>query len=228
MKGEDERRRTGSYSYKVEVSNVPRSSLFPPSRQRTSCDSCSFDTSSGLESFYKTSSKPATVMFPLLLTLTAIPIVFSFPFLLNTPSIHTHLLPKEYHEKHKRDDPTCPFNPVHSGAAPFNPKFPYTGAKNGKPGTQSGGIEVPNDFDTAHFFKAPGPLDIRGPCPGLNTAANHNVGLQVSLFSVQTVTQSSSSVTMVSRPTRNCLMHSKISTTSAMILRSRWPSLASA
>nr|POE72865.1 aromatic peroxygenase [Quercus suber] len=28
--------------------------------------------------------------------------------------------------------------------------------------------------DTAHYYTAPGPLDIRGPCPGLNTAANHN------------------------------------------------------
>ncbi len=28
--------------------------------------------------------------------------------------------------------------------------------------------------DTAHQFVAPGPNDIRGPCPGLNAAANHN------------------------------------------------------
>ena len=27
---------------------------------------------------------------------------------------------------------------------------------------------------TSHYFVAPGPLDIRGPCPGLNTLANHN------------------------------------------------------
>lgn len=33
---------------------------------------------------------------------------------------------------------------------------------------------VPAKGDTAHQFTAPGPLDIRGPCPGLNTAANHN------------------------------------------------------
>ncbi|KAF9445364.1 aromatic peroxygenase precursor [Macrolepiota fuliginosa MF-IS2] len=28
-------------------------------------------------------------------------------------------------------------------------------------------------YDKAHPFKAPGPNDIRGPCPGLNTLANH-------------------------------------------------------
>ena len=28
--------------------------------------------------------------------------------------------------------------------------------------------------DTAHAFKAPTSKDVRGPCPGLNTAANHN------------------------------------------------------
>lgn len=37
-------------------------------------------------------------------------------------------------------------------------------------------IRLNADFsadDTAHRFIAPGPNDIRGPCPGLNTAANH-------------------------------------------------------
>jgi len=34
---------------------------------------------------------------------------------------------------------------------------------------------VPAEGDTAHAFQAPGPDDIRGPCPGLNTAANHHV-----------------------------------------------------
>lgn len=29
--------------------------------------------------------------------------------------------------------------------------------------------------DAAHPFKAPGPNDIRGPCPGLNTLASHGV-----------------------------------------------------
>ena len=115
----------------------------------------------------------------ILFVLTVIPAVVSFPFLLDTPGVNTRILPKEYHEKYKRDDPNCPFNPVHKGAVPFNPKFPYTGARNGLPGTQIGGIEVPDDNDTAHFFEAPGPLDIRGPCPGLNTAANHHVCSQV-------------------------------------------------
>ena len=160
----------------------------------------------------------------LLLALTAVPTVLSFPFLLNTPGVDTHLLPKEYHEKNKRDDPTCPFNHVHPGAVPFNSQFPYTGARNGLPGTQIGGIEVPNDNDVAHRFEAPGPLDIRGPCPGLNTAANHHVGLQAFVSSMRILTQCSLSVMTVSRPIRSCSTHNKISTTSATTLRSHWRS----
>lgn len=34
--------------------------------------------------------------------------------------------------------------------------------------------QVPADGDTAHAYTPPGPNDIRGPCPGLNAAANHN------------------------------------------------------
>jgi hypothetical protein len=35
-------------------------------------------------------------------------------------------------------------------------------------------LQVPADGDTAHYYTAPGSNDIRGPCPGLNAAANHN------------------------------------------------------
>ena len=31
--------------------------------------------------------------------------------------------------------------------------------------------------DAAHQYMPPGPNDIRGPCPGLNTLASHGVGL---------------------------------------------------
>jgi unspecific peroxygenase len=30
--------------------------------------------------------------------------------------------------------------------------------------------------NAAHPYQAPGPNDIRGPCPGLNTLASHGVG----------------------------------------------------
>ena len=86
--------------------------------------------------------------------------------------------------KAKRQDPTvdkgaaefCPFNADHPGAAPFNPLFPYTGATAGLPGTGIGGVPVPAPGDVAHQYTPPGANDIRGPCPGMNTAANHNVG----------------------------------------------------
>ncbi|CAI9630628.1 unnamed protein product [Alternaria burnsii] len=74
----------------------------------------------------------------------------------------------------ERRQTNCPFNPVHKGAAPYTAPYTYTGAKNGVPGSQKGGIKVPADGDTAHAYTPPGPNDIRGPCPGLNAAANHN------------------------------------------------------
>jgi hypothetical protein len=37
---------------------------------------------------------------------------------------------------------SCPFNPDHKGAAPYATEYPYTGAKNGVPGSQKGGIKV--------------------------------------------------------------------------------------
>lgn len=67
----------------------------------------------------------------------------------------------------------CPFNEVHIPAAPITPEFPYNYAKNGIKGRETGGYQVPATGDTAHQFIAPGPKDIRGPCPGLNAAANH-------------------------------------------------------
>ncbi|KAF1985111.1 putative aromatic peroxygenase [Aulographum hederae CBS 113979] len=69
---------------------------------------------------------------------------------------------------------TCPFNANHKPAAPVTSQYPYNNAKNGKPGNGKGGFQVPAAGDTAHQYTAPGPNDIRGPCPGLNAAANHN------------------------------------------------------
>lgn len=61
------------------------------------------------------------------------------------------------------DPKNCPYNPNHVPAAPWDPKFPYSGAKNGLPGNGKGGYHVPMDGDEAHKFIAPGPTDIRGP-----------------------------------------------------------------
>lgn len=69
---------------------------------------------------------------------------------------------------------TCPFNANHVPAAPVTSQYPYNNAKNGVIGNQKGGFQVPATGDTAHQYVAPGPNDIRGPCPGLNAAANHN------------------------------------------------------
>ena len=103
----------------------------------------------------------------------------SFPFVAEQPGVDSS--PFRRVSKEKRQS-SCPFNTNHPGAAPYNSKYPYTGARNGLPGTGKGGIKVPADGDTAHAFEAPGPNDIRGPCPGLNTAANHHVCRAIQYF----------------------------------------------
>lgn len=106
----------------------------------------------------------------------------AFPWVANMPGVDSSMLAGYKEAKMKRQQTgtgaggpaTCPNNPVHKGAAPYNPAYPYNGAKNGLPGKGVGGYQVPAPGDTAHAFVAPGPNDIRGPCPGLNVAANHN------------------------------------------------------
>ena len=97
----------------------------------------------------------------------------AFPFVAELSGVDSSIL-QGSSEKAKRQS-SCPFNPNHAGAVPFDSKYPYTGAQNGLPGNGVGGILVPAEGDAAHAFEAPGPNDIRGPCPGLNTAANHHV-----------------------------------------------------
>ena len=101
--------------------------------------------------------------------------VLPFPFVAQIPGVDSSLLRKDSRSSNGKRQSTCPVNSVHPGAAPYNAKYPYTGARNGEAGTGKGGILVPAVGDTAHAFEAPGPNDIRGPCPGLNTAANHHV-----------------------------------------------------
>lgn len=88
----------------------------------------------------------------------------------------------EQHETTQSSEPlekrvaTCPVHATPQGAASYSSYYPskYTGAKNGLPGTGKGGVLVPAKGDTAHAYKAPSASDIRGPCPALNMAANHN------------------------------------------------------
>ncbi|KAI9846883.1 MAG: hypothetical protein M1837_003495 [Sclerophora amabilis] len=102
----------------------------------------------------------------------ALDAALAFPWVANMPGVDSSAMDAAH--RHKRQSDTCPFNANHPGAARYNDAFPYTGARNGLPGNAKGGIKVPADGDTAHQFEAPGPNDIRGPCPGLNTAANHH------------------------------------------------------
>lgn len=94
----------------------------------------------------------------------------AFPWVAETQGVDASLL---RHSTQKRAA-TCPFNSDHVPAAPITSQYPYNGAIDGLPGNGQGGILVPAEGDTAHEYVAPGPNDIRGPCPGLNTMANHN------------------------------------------------------
>lgn len=110
------------------------------------------------------------------LFISSISAVSAFPWVLDQHGVDASLFKKRQQTGTGAGGPaTCPFNPDHQGAAPYNPDYPYNGAQDGLPGNGKGGYQVPADGDTAHYFVAPGPNDIRGPCPGLNTAANHNV-----------------------------------------------------
>ena len=99
--------------------------------------------------------------------------VLAYPWVASIPGVDNSLLLKS--KAPVKRQTTCPNNGVHLGAAPYSSEYPYTGAQNGLPGTSVGGIQVPAPGDTAHQFTAPGDDDIRGPCPGLNVAANYNV-----------------------------------------------------
>jgi len=102
-------------------------------------------------------------------------IATAFPFVARQPGINPTLL------KRQQNDPNapgglnkCAVNPNHVPAAPVTSQYPYNNAKNGIPGKGKGGFLVPDPNDEAHQFIAPDyTKDIRGPCPGLNAAANH-------------------------------------------------------
>lgn len=102
--------------------------------------------------------------------------VNGFPFVSNMPGVDNSLLRPRQQPGGSQPGgaATCPFNPNHVPAPGINATFPYNHAISGLPGRGIGGYKVPADGDTAHQFQAPGPNDIRGPCPGLNAAANHN------------------------------------------------------
>lgn len=94
----------------------------------------------------------------------------AYPWVAGQPGVDSSLFRKARPER--RQAGSCPFNGNHKPAATYTSKYPYTGAKNGVPGTGVGGIKVPADGDSDHAYQDPGPNDIRGPCPGLNAAAN--------------------------------------------------------
>ncbi|KAK4496979.1 hypothetical protein PRZ48_011428 [Zasmidium cellare] len=108
----------------------------------------------------------------LLLTLAVLQGAYAYPWVSRAAGVDSSILQRG--SIAARDSADCPFNANHEPAAPVTADFPYNNAKDGKPGNGKGGYLVPAPGDTAHEFRMPDPkTDIRGPCPGLNTAANH-------------------------------------------------------
>merc|ERR1712087_505768 len=101
----------------------------------------------------------------------------AFPWVAMQPGVDSSILrlkPRQQVGEGPGGPDTCPFNANHEDARPVTSKYPYNNAKDGKPGNGKGGYLVPAPGDTAHEFRKPNPkTDIRGPCPGLNAAANH-------------------------------------------------------
>lgn len=106
------------------------------------------------------------------LAIMLVPNIMAFPWIVGLPGLRST---SEVEAQLAKRQTTCPFNANHCPAAPITSVFPYAGAQDGVPSTVPGNFQVPANGDTAHVFVPPGPNDIRGPCPGLNTAANHDV-----------------------------------------------------
>jgi len=91
--------------------------------------------------------------------------VSAYPWVVSQPGVDSSLLGLKKRQQSGGSDPggpaTCPFNSNHTGAAPFNPDYPYNSAQNGLPGKRTGGYQVPAPGDVAHYFIAPGQNDIR-------------------------------------------------------------------
>jgi len=130
-----------------------------------------------LSTLSTTIMKNAAIALPLLAS-----VATAFPWVADSPGVSSPWSGQYQAAKVRRQQPgegagsaaQCPFNANHKPAAAFNSKYPYNNAQGGKPGNGKGGYQVPAPGDTAHQFIAPTSNDIRGPCPGLNAAANHN------------------------------------------------------
>lgn len=110
----------------------------------------------------------------LLTTLFLTDAALAFPWVPKAAGVDSSILePRQQKGVGPGSEAQCPFNPNHEPAVPFNPKYPYNNARNGIKGNEKGGYRVPAEGDHAHRYIAPTAKDIRGPCPGLNTAANH-------------------------------------------------------
>jgi hypothetical protein len=104
--------------------------------------------------------------------------VLAFPWVARAPGVDSSMLRSSHRRRQQVPEGAgaeadCPYNPDHVPAAPVTAEFPYNNAINGSEGNGVGGFLVPDPNDPDHQYIAPTSMDIRGPCPGLNTAANY-------------------------------------------------------
>jgi hypothetical protein len=76
-----------------------------------------------------------------LLFLAFAPAAYGYAWVANQAGVDPSLLKEARYAAQKRQT-SCPFNANHQDAAPYSAAFPYTGARNGLPGTGNGGIKV--------------------------------------------------------------------------------------
>jgi hypothetical protein len=69
------------------------------------------------------------------------PAVYGYGWVADQVGVDPSLLKEARYASQKRQT-SCPFNADHKGAAPCSAAFPYTGARNGLPGTGKGGIKA--------------------------------------------------------------------------------------
>lgn len=105
----------------------------------------------------------------LLTTLAAINVAWAFPWVSNMPGVDSSMLGnarRNVNTEHAKRQGSCPFKARGPGAAPYDPKYPYTGARDGNSGTQVGGIKVPADGNIAHAFEPPDQMTFGGRAQG--------------------------------------------------------------
>jgi hypothetical protein len=95
-----------------------------------------------------------------ILLLSSASTAWGYGWVASQAGVDASLLREARYANQKRQS-SCPFNAEHKGAAPYSDTYPYTGAKNGLPGSQKGGIKVRFSASACCVITANFPLGTR-------------------------------------------------------------------